>query len=530
MPLRLQCVAIVVVALLLGSLGAVGVSLAQNSRATPAADKTPANASSSLAAEMQKTPPSRAFTQYQQSKAAGAIVTQTPDGHGLGYAPPPIDFSQSPAAPAFAPAFAPAPVLPAAYDLRSENKVSPVGDQGPCGACWAFATFGSLESVRLPASSTLLSANHLKNLHDFDPSCCGGGNAIMSAAYLTRGGTIAKDSTGSPMFAGPVSQIGDPYKTVSCSESSRLIPLAAHVQNVYWLPSRQGPMDNGVIKSALMTYGGVFTSIDWEGSSRNSSQYWNNATAAYYDYHVSNPNHAVTIVGWDDNYAKTKFATPPPGDGAWVVKNSWGTLWGRSGYFYVSYYDANFGNRENVVFTAEPATNYKTNYQYDPFGLETSWGKSKGTSGYGANVFSATSDGTLRAVSFWALAPGTQYTAQVYTNPTPNNPASGTLASTISGSTRYAGYYTESLKAGVPLKTGEKFAVVVKFTRPSYTSSVPLQTAGGPIPAQTLVQGFDSKVPATPSGVSFISPDGHSWTDITWIDPYGAVNVHAFAS
>ncbi|MGZ4930880.1 MAG: lectin like domain-containing protein, partial [Halobacteriota archaeon] len=164
---------------------------------------------------------------------------------------------------------------------------------------------------------------------------------------------------------------------------------------------------------------------------------------------------------------------------------------------------------------------------------ETSWGKSKGTSGYGANVFSATSDGTLRAVSFWALAPGTQYTAQVYTNPQPNNPTSGALASTISGSTRYAGYYTEPLKIGVPLKTGEKFAVVVKFTRPAYSVPVKMQylnITGGLIPAQTRLPGYDSKVPATPSGVSFISLDGHSWTDITWIDPYGAVNVHAFAS
>ncbi|MGZ4936284.1 MAG: C1 family peptidase [Halobacteriota archaeon] len=510
--------------------------------------------------------------------AAGAVVTQTPDGYGLGYAPPPLALSQSPAAPALASTVA----LPTAYDLRSVNKVSPVEAQGPCGACWAFATFGSLESVLLPASSTLFSENHLKNRHDFDPSCCGGGDAIMSAAYLARWGTIAKDSTGSPLFAGPVSQADDPYD-VSCNESSRLIPLAAHVQNVYWLPSRQGPMDNGVIKSALMTYGGVFTAFTWAGSSRNSSQYWNNATAAYYDNNVSDPNHAVTIVGWDDHYGRTNFATPPRGDGAWIVKNSWGTSWGRSGYFYVSYYDANFGNRENVVFTAEPATNYKTNYHYDPFGVETSWGKSKGTSGYGANVFSVTSDGTLRAISFWALAPGTQYTAQVYTNPTPNNPASGVqrgrepgderreqrdrqgepedarieaqpgepeLLAQVRGhqrhQRRYAGYYTEPLKAGVPVKTGEKFAVVVKFTRPAH--SVPINPSGfnftgGPIPAQTRLlsvpslssegnsgETYDSKVPATPSGVSFISPDGHSWTDITWIDPYGAVNVHAFAS
>ena len=544
MQIRLKLVAIALLVLLLGSLGAAGVSFAQSNRKIAAADTAQANVSSALAAELQKTPPSRAFIQYQQRKAAGEVATQTPDGHGLGYAPPPIDLSQWPAAPILTQGQA----LPAAYDLRSKNKVSPVEDQGGCGSCWTFATFGSLESVLLPAWSTVFSENHLKNLHDFDTphmNCCEDGDALMSAAYFARWGTTEKDSTGSPIFAGPVSLADDPYN-VSCAEIAPMIPLAAHVQNVYWLPARQGPMDNRAIKSAIMTYGGVFTAFEWRGS----ASYWNYATAAYYDYNDSlatlQLNHAVTIVGWDDNYAKTNFSTTPPGNGAWIVKNSWGTSWGQSGYFYVSYYDANFGHHDNVVFTAEPATNYKTNYQYDPFGLVTGYGKNSSSTGYGANVFSATSDGTLKAISFWTLAPGTRYIAKVYVDPKPDNPASGALASTISGSTPYAGYHTESLTAGVPLKTGEKFAVVVKFTRPAYSG--PLETGavnitGGPIPAQTRIlgndsrtlpepgrAGYDSKVPATPSGVSFISLDGHSWIDVTRIDPYGAVNVHAFAS
>jgi C1A family cysteine protease len=541
MQLRLKWVAIAFLALLLGSLGAVAVSSAQSNGTTPTAGSAQANASSSLATELQKTPSSRAYIQYEQRKAAGAVAMQTSDGYGLGYVPPPIELSQLPAAPVLTQG----QILPAAYDLRSGNKVSPVGDQQSCGSCWTFATFGSLESVLLPASSTIFSENHLKNLHDFDASCCNGGDALYSAAYLARWGTTEKDSTGSPIFAGPVSQVDDPYN-VSCAASSRQIPLAAHVQNVYWLPARQGPMDNDAIKSALMTYGGVFTSFQWEGLGRESTQYWNYAAAAYYDYNVygvsnTSPNHAVTIVGWDDNYAKTNFSTTPPGNGAWIAKNSWGTTFGQSGYFYVSYYDANFGKNENVVFTAESATNYKTNYQYDPFGVVTSWGLSNNTSGYGANVFSATSDETLKAISFWALAPGTQYTAWVYVNPKPDNPTSGVLASTISGSTQYAGYYTESLTDRVPLKTGEKFAVVAKFTLPAYRppfKNSELNITVRPIPAQTRTLGkaynssepYDSKVPATPSGVSFVSLDGHLWIDITRIDPYGAVNVHAFAS
>lgn len=522
MPLQLKYTIIAVIILLLGSFGTVGVSLAQSNGTTSPAGTTLANASSSLATELQETPLAHAYTQYQQNKAAGEALMQTVDGRGLGYVPPPIELSQQAAASTLAQGeVVQGQARPATYDLRSKNKVSPVGDQGSCGSCWAFATFGSLESVLLPQSSTIFSENNLKDLNDFDYSCCHGGCALMSTAYLARWGTTLKDSNSSPIFAGPVSQVDDPYNT-SCSGISRQIPLAEHVQNVYWVRDKLGPLDNDAIKSALMSYGGVYTAFDWIGTSHNNTQYWNKATAAYYDYNVSGSNHAVTIVGWDNNYAKTNFARRPPGDGAWIVKNSWGTSFGQSGYFYVSYYDLNLGYTENVVFTAEPTTNYQTNYQYDPFGMVTSWGSGNSSRGYGANVFSATSDGSLKAISFWAPAPGMQYTALVYVNPkNPNNPTSGTLKSIITGSVRYAGYYTEPLTASVPVKTGEKFAVVIKLTTPGYN---------WPIPAQTRIAGFDDNVPATPKSVSFLSLNGRLWIDITRLDPFGAVNVHAFAS
>lgn len=60
--------------------------------------------------------------------------------------------------------------------------------------------------------------------------------------------------------------------------------------------------------------------------------YYNASTAAYsYPTSTKNVNHVVTVVGWDDNYSAKNFraSSKVKGDGAWIVKNSWGTGWGK---------------------------------------------------------------------------------------------------------------------------------------------------------------------------------------------------------
>ena len=526
MQLRSKWGALALVILMLGSVGSAGLVLARSGGSAPAVQTS---ASSSLPAALQTAPLNPAYVQYQQNKSAGKVATQTADGLGLGWVPPPYELSKTPTASSIT--AAQAQTYPATYDLRTLNKVSPVENQGQCGSCWTFATFGSLESYLLPGLTTIFSENNLKNFADFDYTCCAGGNAAMSTAYLARWGTTMTDATGATIYAGPVTSASDPYN-LSCTSSPTTSQIAMHVQNVYFLPLKQSPLDNNAIKSALMTYGGVFTGFEWNVTAGLApSAYYNPTTAAYYDGNIADKNtanHAVTIVGWDDNYSKMNFSTTPPGNGAWIVKNSWGTSFGQSGYFYVSYYDLNMGYQENSVFTAEPTTNYTTNYQYDPFGMEGGVGSGNSSTAYGANVFTADSTGTLNAVSFWAPVEDTQYTAQVYVNPTnPSIPTSGTLMSTISGTASnagyaYAGYYTESLSTTVPLTKGEKFAVVVKFTTPGDND---------PVPVQYKESGYDDNAPNAIPGQSFYSLNGTTWNDLAVT--YGAensyaANIHAF--
>ena len=92
-----------------------------------------------------------------------------------------------------------------------------------------------------------------------------------------------------------------------------------------------------------MKYGAIYTTMDYENNSFNTKY------NTYYDSNFSGSNnHAVTIVGWDDGYDRNKFidysnGKVPPGNGAFIVKNSRGTSWGDKGYFYISDYDKNIG-------------------------------------------------------------------------------------------------------------------------------------------------------------------------------------------
>jgi C1A family cysteine protease len=73
---------------------------------------------------------------------------------------------------------------PASFDLRTCGKVSPVKDQTYFCTCWAFA---SLESTLMPAATLDFSEKNLANLAGFDGDIPnGGGNMLMSTAYLTR--------------------------------------------------------------------------------------------------------------------------------------------------------------------------------------------------------------------------------------------------------------------------------------------------------------------------------------------------------
>ena len=384
--------------------------------------------------------------------------------------------------------------LPAVYDLRNEGKVTDAKNQGKDGSCWAFSSMASLESYILGAEgkSYDFSENNMKNLvsknypEGFDLTSDDGGNAFISAAYLSR-------------WSGPVNEFEDPYSESSAYSPTGL-PVQKHVQEVLFLPGRTGPLDNEVLKRAIMEYGAVYSTLYW------NQDYYQEKNHAYQYTKSLTVNHAATIVGWNDSFDRNLFTQVPPGDGAFIVKNSWGENWGEDGYFYISYYDLKLGYDENAVFTAEGQNNYDHVYQYDPLGWIVSKEYPGSSIAWGGNVFTAERNEILRAIGFYTTDRGTAYEIYVYKNPVsgPVNPEKVFIAQE-NGGYPFPGYHTHVLNSAVPISAGEKFSVVIKFSNPS---------APGPLAVEQPVVRYSSNARANP-GESYVSPNGVKWEDIS---------------
>lgn len=446
----------------------------------------------------QLAPLSSDFQNYQQIKrlkGKGAMLN--PVGYPLGYIPPPfkLNLSQPNSY-----SIVKSVVYPSRYDLRVLGKLPPVRDQGSCGSCWAHGALASLESTLQVAETRDFSEAHLNDTHGFDFSWCEGGNDFMSTAYLTRWSGVGEQSD----YPLP--------STVKLADPT----VKKHVQDVYFI-NRSGYLDNNAIKTALMNKGAV--TVSYFASDYDN---YNPKTAAWYNPGINYIDHEVAIVGWDDNYPKTSFTKTPPGNGAFIVRNSWSTGWGENGYFYLSYYDDSI--RIGAVFQGvEPVNNYNKVYQYDQLGFTN--GVGYGTDvGWFANSFIAdNTNTTIQAVSFFATTPNTSYEINIYRDSSSNNPVSGSrlVNSFTTGVLNYAGYHTIRLKQPALVTPNGRFSVVIKLKSPG--SSFPIAT-------EMPFSGYSSAAKAS-SGQSFISYDGSewSWTDITNYYSNTNVVIKAFA-
>ena len=396
----------------------------------------------------------------------------------------------------------------ARYDMRDPNNdgsqadslLTPVRNQGTCGACWTFGTYGALESHVKKSFAEVqdFSEDNLKHLHGFDSGPCDGGNIEYSAAYLSRN-------------RGPISEADDPYDDSAGSAYCTDCDPMRFVDNVIFLPVRYGTTDNAYIKEAVLEHGGVYTSFYFQPASYNS------LSKTYYyddpDDSFDDSNHTVVIVGWDDN----KYVPDAPAglrSGAFIVRNSWGSSWGEGGYFYISYHDESIAFTTVSCFDDRPESDFSFDrvYYYDALGRTSSLGYGS-TVAWGANWFVPVSDGTLEAVGFYTTDSPTRYDIYIYEGF--NGSSFSDLRATKTGTVAHPGWYSVPLDTPVDLKEGDGFGVVIKFTNDDDRY---------PVPLETNIAGYSSAASANP-GESYVSPNGSSWTDVTSYGGYEEYNV-----
>ena len=188
---------------------------------------------------------------------------------------------------------------------------------------------------------------------------------------------------------------------------------------------------------------------------------------AQYTDEQEEANHAVTVVGWDDTFSRKNFRKGhrPPGDGVWIVKNSWGTEWGTDGYFYLSYYDQSLCAIESFEFEDPGETEGMKNYsilEHDMMPAEVIRSVLYDKPVYSANVFEVEMDSVLEHISVMTGDANTGVTAYIYRLDGPKAGMNGgELLDTVTRDFRFAGYHRLDLSTNYAFKKGQRIGIAV---------------------------------------------------------------------
>ena len=332
--------------------------------------------------------------------------------------------------------------LPKRFDSREWGWVSSVKNQIVDGSCWAFGTLAALESALLKSTGIEydFSENNIKN------------NMLLYSKY----GSLLIIDSGDCIFAtqGLLSWLESNFEeNDTFDELGKVSPIflsgeSIHVQDAMFVGPRKNLTDNDEIKKAIMLCG----SLAIEYYCTTDAPDYNNKTYAQYQNLISERSHVVSVVGWDDNYPKENFLTTPPGDGAWILKDSFGYENGDKGFLYLSYYDISFLNSSYAIgFLFENTDNYVRNYQTDLSGKLTFLNNNKTKNVSYKTTYESQGNELISGVGTYFKNCGEAYVLNVYVN--------NELKHTQKGTGPYYGFHTIKLTNEIPIKKGDNFTV-----------------------------------------------------------------------
>ena len=387
----------------------------------------------------------------------------------------------------------PTGAVPASYQITNFGGIK---NQKSTETCWSFSTIKAFETTlankygdtsRIQASDytdysemfneyvTSYTFTDGTNSVGYYRELDGGGFADVAYGAMTNGTAPVYDTdfpfTASTSSKKPLSSINIPSKKVITgyeyfpsiykSFSSGAVTYKDADGNT--LNATQVATIRNMIKTHIMTYGsctGYICSYPQyfdTGVERTGESFFNNEDES--------TNHAISIIGWDDNYSKDNFnsSRKPSSNGAWIAANSWGTTFHTDGIFYISYEDMTLENEITGVLEVSDVdyTNiYQTDFYTQNFVLTASLNGTSASSLFLANAFTRTA-ATSEEVSSVGIRAVENCSGNIYINPNDDDVTLGSATLVGSFSNVSAGYHR--IPVTKTTLTGSKFVVIVEY-------------------------------------------------------------------
>lgn len=367
----------------------------------------------------------------------------------------------------------------------------PIVNQGSWGVCWAFGSTAAIEANILrnvdkfpeltpTADSFDLSERSVawfshntyttnkasltygdgQKLNTPKKAYIGGNNSQVSAA-LANGAGLELEHSVKYDVSQNMKGVAEGYRysnIATLHDSNNIVRYEYTTENVK------------TVKAMILNYGATTMSYEDTAYGYKSDE---TGKESFYTG-VFGSNHLVSIVGWDDSYTASNFPNNPKGDGAWLVRNSWGSGWSKDGYFWVSYYQPLY----NIAsFDMVNSNDYGRTYSYvgGSYRSYISYSTKENGKYYAqaANVYKSKENEILKSVGVEIDKGGYSAEVQVYvSDKAMTSPTDGTLKATKSVSdVGIKGFHMIDLDNQISLNAGQYFSVIVKNVNESGSSA-----------------------------------------------------------